>query len=484
MPGAFVAIVLITSLVIARVSMGKGRRLPGRPLDVDEGLPLPELAQSSTVFSLTALFGAYFAIASTLGLPALLGLAVGTVLGLFFDAHWINTRYWNNEKPENRHFEGFLFGRLKDNGNNAVVYAFVISLVQCAYAASELLILRELAKQALGLKSQHATLLAIIIALIGYFYVLLGGYMALFRTDVVQLVLVSVMALVSGVVLLWHGSGVGWISKLFPEPKFWLLPYVGPTRWLYLYHFMLATIMGAGFMLASPDTWKRVYQVIKRQTGVRTRNVALIGAGAIPYLILLPFAISLNLSSDGNVKLGFMRATSLTGNVIFTVAALGLIASFLSSFNSALLASVHLQLIQRRTLGKATSEEPRFHVIMILAFAAIWLAFIGGLRFTTNAWLLGNFLMGPYAAIAGIQIGTRGDLSRIPRNALLWLIAIGALIWLIYFAVKYDSLMTPNKESVNTVPMGVVIFFTLALLCLMFTFFGGLIKRARPERNT
>src|ERR1051325_2402189 len=122
MPGAFVAIVLITSLVLARLSMGKSRRVPGRPLDVDEGLWLPELAQSSTVFSLTALFGAYFAIASTLGLPALLGLAFGTVLGLFLDAYWINTTYWNKEEPQNRHFEGFLFRLLKDNGNNAVAY--------------------------------------------------------------------------------------------------------------------------------------------------------------------------------------------------------------------------------------------------------------------------------------------------------------------------------------------------------------------------
>lgn len=481
MPGAFVAIVLIISLVIARLSMGKGRRVPGRPLDVDDGLPLPELAQSSTVFSLTALFGAYFAIASTLGLPALIGLAFGTVLGLFLDANWITRRYWNDETAEKRHFEGFLFRLLKDKGTNAVSYTFVISAVQCAYAASELLILRELAKQALGLKSQHATLLAIIVALIGYFYVLFGGYRALFRTDVVQLVLVALMAIVCGALLLWHGSAVGWKTRLFPEPQFWLLPHIGPSRWLYFYHFILATIMGSGFMLASPDTWKRVYQVIKRQTGAKSQTFALIGAGTIPYLILLPFALSINIATDGNVKTGFMRSTSVAGNVMFTAAALGLISSFLSSFNSALLSSVHLQLIQRRTLEEVSSEEPRFHVIMILSFAFTWLMFLGGLRFTTNAWLLGNFLMGPYAAIAGLQIGTRGDLSRLPRNSLHYLLAIGALIWVTYFALKYDSLKIPNKESVNTVPVGVIIFFTMALLCLLSNFVQGVMKRAKPN---
>src|SRR5438128_12530917 len=97
-----------------------------------------------------------------------------------------------------------------------------------------------------------------------------------------------------------------------------------------------------------------------KKTGTRTRALALIGAGTIPYLVLLPFAISINLITDGNVKPGFMQASPFGGNVIFTAAALGMIASFLSSFDSALLASAHVQLIQRRTLREVPSEEPRF----------------------------------------------------------------------------------------------------------------------------
>jgi TRAP-type uncharacterized transport system fused permease subunit len=234
--------------------------------------------------------------------------------------------------------------------------------------------------------------------------------------------------------------------------------------------------MGAGFMLASPDTWKRVYQVIKRETGPRTRALSLIGAGTIPYLVLLPFAISINLITDGNVKPGFMQASPFGGNVIFTAAALGMIASFLSSFDSALLASAHIQLIQRRTLREVPSEEPRFHVIMIVAFGIVWLLFLGGLGFTTNAWLLGNLLMGAYAAIAGVQIGTRGDLSRLRAKWLHWIFAIAALIWVTYFVVKYEALKVPVKESVNTVPMGVAVFFVSALLCLVLSSARGKTK--------
>src|SRR3954469_15018638 len=59
--------------------------------------PLPEVGQASTVFSLTALFGAYFGIYIFLGLPALAGVACGTVLGLFVIRNWI----------QKHHFESF-----------------------------------------------------------------------------------------------------------------------------------------------------------------------------------------------------------------------------------------------------------------------------------------------------------------------------------------------------------------------------------------
>src|SRR5437763_5130767 len=108
MTGVIIAIVLITSLVLARLSMGKGRMSPGHPLDVDEGLPLPELAQSSTVFSLTGLFGAYLGIAIALGLPAFTGLACGTVLGLFIVRYWIDSTLKRRAPPGKKRFETFL----------------------------------------------------------------------------------------------------------------------------------------------------------------------------------------------------------------------------------------------------------------------------------------------------------------------------------------------------------------------------------------
>jgi hypothetical protein len=464
MPGLFVAALLLLSLLLVHASV-RARPMPKeRPLDVDEGLPLPELAQSSAVFSLTALFGAYFGVALALGLPALIGLAFGTVLGLFLIQYRID-----QDKP--KRFEPFLFGLLKGNKGNASAYAFAISFAQCAYATSELLILRELAKVTLGLKSEQATLLAIGVAIMGYFYVLLGGYMAVFRTDVVQLVLVSLMTVVSGAYLVIHHPSVGWTVGLLPRPGFWELPLLGSSRWLYLYHFAIATVMGLGFLLASPDTWKRVFQVRRRGRSARVRALTFISVGTLPYALLLPFAIAINLNADGPVKKGVMLSPSLSGNLVFVAAALGLIASFLSSFNSALLSSVHVQLMLRRKKAGRVAEVPRFHWLMAIALCVICLIFEAGTLFG-NPWLLGNLLMGAYAAIAGVQIGTRGNVSRLPENGLLWVLAVVMVGWLLYFFSTMGIPKAPTIYSVNTVPGGVLVFFATALLCLLLILGG------------
>jgi hypothetical protein len=471
MPGLVVAALLVLSLALVHLSLRAQPMPKDRPLDVDEGLPLPELAQSSTVFSLTALFGAYFGIAIALGIPALTGLAFGTVLGLLLIRYWIDKK-----RPER--FENFLLDLLKGNRRNAAVYTFVISTVQCAYATSELLILRELAKVALGLRSEQATLLAIGVGLTGYFYMLFGGYRALFVTDVVQVVLVSLMAIVSGAFLLIRNSQAGWIARLLPRPGFWEIPLLGPSRWLYLYHFILAAVMGMGFLLASPDSWKRVFQVGKRKTSHGVRTLILVGVGILPYLVLLPFAIAANMSSGGGpIKRGAMLSPSQYGNFIFAGAALGLVASFLSSFDSALVASVHIQLMLRRKKVGVKNEEAGFYWRMVTVLLTICSLFVAARLMFSNPWLLGNLLMGMYAAIAGVQIGTRGDISRLPENSLHWVFALGFVGWFLYFVYSPGFSEVPTLYSVNTVPAGVCVFFATAILSKLLIFGGR--KNAR-----
>jgi hypothetical protein len=440
-----------------------------RPLDVDEGLPLPEAGQASTVFSLTALFGAYFGIALVLGLPALIGLAFGTVSGLFLIRYWIG-----QHKPER--FEPFLFGLLEGKERNAAVYALVISLVQCAYAGSELLILREIAKSALGLKSEQATLVAIGVAIIGYFYVLFGGYMAVFRTDVLQFVLVGLMAVVSGAFLFIRHPPIGWTTRLLPRAGYWEMPVIGSGKGLYVYHFAIAAVMGFGLLAASPDTWKRVFQVSRRRGRPSVRFLTFVGVGLAPYLVLLPFAITIGPIPDGPLSKGLVFLPSLSSNLVFVAAALGLVASFLSSFDSALLASVHVGLMLQRKKARVETELSRFHWLMVAALFTVFFVFKALYHFG-NAYLLGNFLMGTYAMIAGVQVGTRGAVSRLPEHSLLWIVVLGFAGWLIYFVSVGGLPAVPTTYQLNTVPGGVLLFFLTALACQLFIIGGR--KNAR-----
>lgn len=475
MPILLVAGLLISSLLLVYYSR-RARPMPvERPLDVDEHLPLPEFGQASTVFSLTALFGAYFGIALVLGLPALIGLAFGTVLGLFLIRYWID-RY----KPDR--FETFLFGLLQGNEKNAVVYALTISVVQCAYATSELLILRELARAALGLKSEHATLLAIGVAIMGYFYVLLGGYLALFRTDVLQFVLVSLLAVVSGTFLLIRTLPAGWTTRLLPRPGYWELPFIESGAGLYVYHFAIATVMGLGLLLASPDTWKRVFQVSRRGNRPAVRFLTFVSVGVMPYVVLLPFAITIGLIADGgSARKSIVFSASVPGNLLFVAAALGLIASFLSSFNSALLASVHMGLmLVRKTVGERR-EMPRFYWFMAAVLLLIFFLFKAVPSLTGNAYLLGNYLLGAYALITGVQIGTRGNISHLPEHSLLLLSVFGLAGWSTYFVSAGGLPEVPALSQVNMVPAGVLLFFSVALLCHFLTIGGR--KNARRNRK-
>lgn len=480
MPGLAVAAILGISLLMVHFTMRSRPMPPKHPLNVDEHLPLPWLAQTSAVFSLTALFGGYFGIAVALGLPALMGLAFGTVLGLFIVRHWIRSTL--GTAPDERSFEYFLSRILAGDKTNRITYVLFIAGIQCVYATSELLILRELARVALGLKSEQATLLAVALAIVGYSYVVRGGYIALFRTDVVQLLQVSFMAVAASILLIATRSQVGWTSRLLPRPGFWELPLLGTDGLLYVYHFVIATITGLGFLLASPDTWKRVFQVDRAERKPIVRALTFVGVGILPYLVLFPVAITLSLNIDRNVKRSFTLPPALSDNRIFVVAALGLIASFLSSFNSAMLASVHLGLMLKRSLDeeKVESEAVRFYVLMITVLIVICLLFGAGIALFsnpqwigfTNPWVLGNMLIGPGAAITGVQIGTTGNISRLPKFTLQWILALGTVGWLIYFLNSPGFSPLPTIDCMKTVPGAVVVCSVTAILSKLLVIGG------------
>jgi len=438
----------------------RARPMPAlRPLNVDKYLPLPEAGQASTVFSLTALFGAYFGIYLVLGIPALAGIAFGTVCSLFTIRSWIQNHGVQT-------FEDFLLSTLSGSRGNASSFALTVSAVQCAYAASELLILREIARVSLGIRSDHATLLAVAVGIIGYFYVLFGGYMAVYRTDVLQFVLVAVMAVALSIYSVELGSPVAWTRGLWPRPGYWVPPVLGTLGgyWRYAYHFAIGVVMGFGLLAAAPDAWKRVFVVTTLRKKTFVRFATFVGVGIMPFLVLLPLAATMPAVPDGPVNAGQLFSNLLGNNFLFVAASLGLIASFLSSFDSALLASVHVGLMLQREQKPVEVETPRFHWLMVTAMFAIFLLF-GGLASLSNPYLLANLLLGLYAIIAGIQTGTGAMPARLPENSVLWIVVVAFVGWFLYFVSVLSLPKVPTTYEVNTVPGGVLIFLTIVFVC-------------------
>lgn len=455
MVGLAVATSLIASLLLVHVTSQRQPMPRTRPLDVDAGLPLPELGQASTVFSLTALFGAYLGIHLLLGLPALLGLACGTVLALVTIRHWILRR-------RDQTFDEYLFALFGGTERSALVLAVGLSGIQCAYACSELLILQSVADRVLGLQSEHAALLAVILGVMAYFYVLFGGYAAVFRTDVLQFVLVATMGAATLAFSVIDVPPRSWASVVLPRPGYWTMTLTSWRPALFAYHFLIGGIMGLGFLLASPDAWKRVFLVSREHENDGKRFYVFAAVGTAPFLLLVPMAKMTKILPDGPLDPSAMWSGALAGSGLFVATTVALIGSFLSAFNGALVSAVHVGLVMRRRLKHVRSERARFHWLMASALLAIMFLF-AALRSHGNPYFLANLLLGPYAICSGVLLGTRGGVDEMPDGSLMWLFVVTNVAWFAYFMSASASLAIPTTYQLNTVPGGAMLFALTAL---------------------
>jgi hypothetical protein len=216
------------------------------------------------------------------------------------------------------------------------------------------------------------------------------------------------------------------------------------------------------------------------------RILTFLAVGIVPYLVLLPVAITLSLNVDRSVRRSFTLPPALSDNRVFIAAALGLISCFLSSFNGALLGSVHLGIILNRKIKKVESEELRFYVLTMIALGVICSLFVGGIGlFTnprwlgfTNPWVLGNMITGFGAAIAGVQIGSLGKVYTMRKHWLEWILTFGTIAWFIYFIQSPGFAKTPTIDAIKTVPVAIAVCAGTALLTRI-AMIGGR-RNARP----
>jgi Na+/proline symporter len=464
MAGLVVAGLLGISLLVVHVSLRWHPLPPAEPLNVDTGLPLPEIGQASTVFSLSALFGAYFGVYLVLGLPALSGLAVGTIGALLLLRRWIDIH-----RPET--FEALLNSVLGGDRLNSAAFVLTLSAVQCAFAASEMVILRSFTGASLGLRTDHAHLLAISLAVIAYFYVLFGGYLAVFRTDVVQFLFIALMIVIAGTTTAFRGFTGDWPAPITPRAGYWDVPSLpdGPLK--YVLHFFFSGVMALGFLIASPDAWKRVFLVSRTRRTTSTRFAFFLLIGVAPFLLLVPMSTAVPRIPDGTLDANAVWEWTASNEGFFLIAALCLVASFLSAYNGALIMAVHLGLISWRKIEPTANETSRFHWLMVSALLTTVCLFVSMASFG-NPYLLGNVLLGPYAILAGIYFGGRGSVKPFPKGVVPWILVVGLFVWILYL-IPHQFIDATSTHQVNTVPVASLFVLITAVVCRILTIRRG-----------
>lgn len=452
------------TLLLAIVLYGRWRPILSRdsPLDVEEDLPLPWVGHASTVFSLTALFGAYLAILLFKGAVAVLGLALGSLIGLMLIKSSI-------ERSGTSSHQAFLVQRrFSSNPTHEEAFWMLVAVTQLGYAVSEFLILSRISEVGMQLGPLPSAVLTLTVATIGYLYCLHGGYVGVFRTDVVQFVALGLMVLAlatalasSALSLLPAAAEWGSVSS----SMHW--SFGGTVHWSIQYatDFLIGLIMGAGFLLASPDTWKRMIATIGTGVSPRTALIRMFVAAFVPFLALIPILFLAGLRQTDVVDPAIILVQVGSSSLVMALVVVGLIGAFLSSFDSAVITAVHIFIVKkRRSIETQLTELDRFHLLMGLSFLVVILVALAFTARVQNAYFVANLLMGFYAFIGGCVLGTR-FLERPIRST--WASLVGAVLlfaWLVFLLNKRHFFESASEEQLDTVPTAVAIFLASFLL--------------------
>lgn len=448
-----VASFLVFLLLLVSFSPRFRRLATNAPLDIDFELPLPWLGYASSVVSLTGLLGAYFAVLLLAGIVAFAGVVVGVIVALAIIVHSVRA------SPHSS-FEAYLASRrLSTSRELDDVLWRALALAQFGLAISELVLLRTVLVRGFALASGHATALAFGVALTCYFYCLLAGYDAVFRTDVVKFL--AMLGLFVGLSMA--------ATTLSPAQS--ALPTVHHLPWdrlspliRYPAAFVIGAIMGAALPLTTPDSWKRVLIAVKRG-GRFDAYWVLIVAGCLPFVLITPALV--RLFNAGARGLPSELLLSGTGSLPTNIVLVGMIAVFMSSFDSALVSGVHVLLMRPVLVRRkdATSLD-RYRALIAGAFLFVLFAALAVGSSPANPYVVGNYLVGPFALLSGCLLSS-GLGARPIRSAGIGVsFAAGVLGWTIYFlvhSVQNPFTLDPTPR-LRTVAVGAAIFVATAVV--------------------
>ncbi len=461
MNGFILTIFLIATLLVARCWPSRTEKLRSKsPLDVDDGIPFPEAGQASSVFSLTALFGPYLVMALLLGIASLLGLAVGSVVGLIFV-------YKTIKNSKTTSFEDFLSRRLEAATSSGRFILILVSITHLGFALSELLILKYISMVWLHMTPDSASFFAVSMSLIAYLYCLDGGYLAVYRTDVLQFVFVGIFCLIICFFSISSNETKLENLNLFGRhPTLWLLDDA-PFYATHLFNFIISAIMGLSFILATPDTWKRIYITTNRPK--HNSIVGLVLAGNLPFLLILPLTLfGKNIADKDFLQFKFLFAQiDAQSAIVRMFVLLGFVASFLSSFDSSLMNSAHTLSLARIFSRKGVMTRSGLQdyqrnmgaIFLLLNVCFIAYPALG----ISNPYLFANVLLGNFAIIAGMLTASNFFALKIPLTDLITVVFFGISLWVVYIVSQPGILQAPSRIQIQTIPWGVFLFLSVYL---------------------
>lgn len=433
----------LLGLLLVSISPLKSWRLDtNAPLD-DDDLKWPTAGYGSAAISLDALFSAHAATLLLIGYGCFAGVVSGVVAGL------VLLNLWLSRQPSTAGFQSLLYNiRVFESAPADQLFWLLIVTCQLGLAVSELVLLHHIFAVGLGFPAAHAFTASLSIAFVAYYYCLIGGYAAVFKTDALQYVFVLVMAAVM-FILAWTAEPITGLSTVRQPPSYevdlplFLRDSVLLKRSL---EFLAGFALGIMPVIVAPDAWKRV--LIISRNNMRKKPLArrsFTGRHAAPARLLfvtaLPVALTTPLiwrSSGGGTNnsvsyplQAIFEACPPTAEVFLV---LGMTAAFMSTFDSGHLSASHLLLKERHlSAGIAQSELGRFRVIFGVCFAIIILLFFAIAEEAPHPYVVGAFLIGPYAIAGGILTGTFfGD--RLLRGEFIhYLVVLALAIWIFIF---------------------------------------------------
>lgn len=459
--GLMLFIFLIILILVSISPLSHWRLKDDEPLHTDDH-KWPAFGYGSAAISLNCLFGAYSATLLLMGYACFAGVILGVVTGLFSLDSWIRRL---DVRPG---FQPMLYNlHIFESAAVDKLFWFLLIFCQLGLALSELLLLRHVFAIGLGFSQPHAIAATLFIACVAYYYCLIGGYHALFRTDALQYILIVLMGTVL-LALLWRlssssialpalreGVQENLYRPVLPD-LFWRYPLLR-----YWFEALAGFALGIMPVICAPDAWKRILivrrnEVLRREKepyhdapptpkvkapptlarigqSLRTAPLRLLLATAVPIGLITPLLLGFSregIQDEWSFPVKTLLALSpdfLDGFII-----LGMTAAFMSTFDSAHLSATHVMLGQRIfPPSSLTSEIQRYRVLFGGLFAILVLVFLPAVDQLAHPYVLGATLVGPFALVSGLLMGTRLGKRKIKGDAIVYIIVLVLGLWVL-----------------------------------------------------